>query len=498
MCRFVFIGIFCAVVSLVWGGELPKVDEGVGTLYLRQAEGYLAQGDYAAATASLSLAAEYVPSSREYLYLSTLLTYLQSGVVEVDAIQASFDSPRYPEWDLFRLPLLSRIGRHREAVELFQTYQNERIEWQPSIVRAVAASCFEIGERALGISLLEEGLNRSPHSSELAELLVWESEDARVEYMERLLSGELATTAWEEKVLLMLIRSVDKWKFSRLWELYLDRGLFSLDAEISRGRVMGWGDGVPLEALFEGGLLSDGDLTAELDRLLLFEEERERFDLALSEYSGEMEYDTNGDGWIEGRALYDSGELLEVGQDLDQNGEFDVVLKIVGGVPDTLTVEGRFQVSYHSYPWVESLERFSRDGHFRYNMGVEGYRLPVSGYPVALSYRILSVEPIWEAIADSALTTTLLEEGRVVWTYQRSWGENGITTIFDEVGQSVTVRRFSTGDTPTRAELFLMGRTEPDTVHRYEDGSVTELLHDGDGDGYYEYRETTEYPNLVE
>ena len=213
----------------------------MGNLYLEQARFLLKYEDFATAAYFLDKGREYIPDSRELHYLSNLLL-LKTG--EIQPLLASLGKAapnREPHMgeDRLMLPLLGRTKRYDEVLQVFDRWKDQA-DWthQEAAVAARALAAKNRSPEAL--RLLREALLLYPLDDGLTRLLLELSPESRQEYTERLWSKQFLSQERENRILLMLLPFWEGEEFLQGWDMYQQRQLFSLEAEIRRGELFGW------------------------------------------------------------------------------------------------------------------------------------------------------------------------------------------------------------------------------------------------------------------
>lgn len=375
--------LFC--LFFLEAGEETAVDKRMGTLYLEQARFLLRYGEVDGASDFIKKAAEYIPENQDLRYLSTLLMLrrgLTSEALASAEIQYTGGDPFQREWDRLRLPLFARTKQYIRVRDILQN-RRDQIDWDTEELLLFAQALIALEDTPAALALLEEALARYPMESSLLGLLLEESVSARIYYQERLFKGDLLSRERENEVILLLLPLAEADAFPPLWELYRQRGLYSLEGEIRRGELFGWEEELPLGALAGAGLFSDGLLTNRVYKLLLFEEDRQNFESRFNRFTGIMSYDLNHDGWIEAAVSYRDGKAEEILQDFNQDGRPEIAMVLQEGIPVRLSLAAQeARVEYQSYPWVERILHLASERTLRYQMGAERFRLPVEGWGV--------------------------------------------------------------------------------------------------------------------
>ena len=488
--------LFCRFFS--GATDIQDLNNRMGNLYLEQARFLLENDEFRGAWEFVRRASEYIPESQKFLFLSTkvLLKLGQTGeALKAMEHQSRENGTFKKDWDRLRLPLLVQTKRYREVADIHQ-YWGNRVDWTSEELLHLAQASIGMGNVSGAVSLLEKALERYPQESFLLELLLRHSEGSRAFYRDKLLQGKLPSREREDEVLLLLLPLGEGEDFPPLWNIYQERGLFSLEGELRRGELFGWEGGPPWESLVGAGLFQDGLLTQRIHQWLLFNDDLAAFNRHFAGFSGTMAYDHNRDGWAEGEVSYKEGRVEEIHEDPNQDGIPEVSLILESGIPKSLSLNDQnIQVEYRSYPWVEEILHQTAEGSFRYRMGAERYSLPLKTWEAAFSPPAVEAELDWELLEEKALTISFQppEKSTAIWNVENLWGEEGRIS-HPPRAQEEKRHVFTRNGSVYREERFLLGRDNPDTVVYYQEGMIREILHDADGDGFFEYREEYSEP----
>jgi len=500
MCKTKLLRIWLlfSLVPLLPAQETLGHDARMGNLYLEQARFLLKYEDYATAAYFIDKGREYIPESRELHYLSNLLL-LKTGEIK-PLLTALGEGPVNIEPhkgdDLLTLPLLGQTKRYDQVLAIYERWESVA-DWKPREVETVARAMASLDRAAEARRLLRESLLFYPLDEGLTRLLMELSPEYRAAWGARLWSGGYLSRDRENRILLMLLPFLEGEEFLRGWKLYQERGLFSLEAEIRRGELLGWDFADIFPSLLEGGLFYDGVLSARVRKLLLFNEDRDLYHRHFFRFSGSMTYDVNRDGFPEITATYHQGVLTELSEDRDQNGEAEKVLILLEGKPRRLLLSDQgAEVEYQFYPWVERVVHHVEQRRVEYYLSEEQLSLSVSGWEDSPVFPHISVSLDWEQIYrhSRSILASLPDQDAGRQSFRVVWGNKGETTLDNVVGGP---RRILSRDGLIyREERYILERANPDTIVVYQEGTVREIHHDADGNGVFEYSEI--YPESSE
>lgn len=513
----------------------PAAAEGPASPLVRSAQGLAAAGKWAEASALLAEAEEADGRDADARYLSALALLKSKddaaaalGELEVALLSGRFFLYAPADAAALKASLLIRTRRYAEALDLVSPRAGESLAAYGAERRLAAAQAlFGLGRREAAFAELSEGARLFPAEPRFARLFFTEATRAR------------GSNAAPEPPETNAIRDLGDLFLRRLPSLAdYDPELRVLAAPLIRDegarrdsvlafRSMGGSSAEASLLALEYGIIDDSKCVAELlSRPSLLRSDLDALrglirdakgmaalEAALSSFSGTLETDGDGDGWAEGKAVFEKGSLESYSLDADQDGRPELLVVAKEGLPTSLSLRRAglsLELSFSSYPYVETLDFLPADEAREYRFGPEAYiykPLELLAFPSADADSLYLPEPTGapdpteRSAAAAALSLAAMKgEYRDLVSLDR-----GVPLRRERFlgGRLYAVLDYQAGR-PGREEVDADGDGRFETERRYDpegdgsDASIRSVLIDADGDGIYEYSEETAFPQLKE
>jgi hypothetical protein len=222
----------------------------------------------------------------------------------------------------------------------------------------------------------------------------------------------------------------------------------------------------------------------------------------LADFSGELRLDTDRDGFVDRRIVYEAGELVEMSRDLDQNTRPEIIVTFRNGSPQRVAfhenemagrAHGEIVGRYGRYPNLVSASYVSADE-----------KIDVELVPYEVDFDLL-VEENWSPLSPPTIPRGISfpsfdvilpyaakverSEGASTQTYS---AEEGRSTLYPTAARDKSILGRYSGAELQRRMRDVDGDGFEEITEVYEQGELRVISFDGNGNNKAEYVERYE------
>lgn len=334
----------------------------IGIIYLKNAAAYYLNGQYVEAEQFLEKTSEFHSKSSDFEYLYGLIRLEQENRINEAAVyfEAAVDNGNWILLDkkecVTDLALI--LFRKKEYTKLIEIVEEQAYpDYNDNdLMYLYLLSLKEAGQAVKYSDLLRRSIERYSDDYRFGQLFVHESS----RYRDNVIKGLYSFTS-KEGALSVLLEAVMTLEDSRgkmnALQGYFDSGGKDVSAKIEYYRLRGGITQSEFDILLQGRFFEAPDNRLRLKQILTQLEMREQLDKAYRQYTGNIYYDFNDDGYFEELHLYESGTPVGVSIDDNQDGVIEVMIIFDGDRPTELIAAGSkfIRISYDIYPFVKSM-----------------------------------------------------------------------------------------------------------------------------------------------
>ena len=346
--------------ACVFSAAAQTHDSGISSLYSSYAYRLFLEEKYAEARALLEISEEYSAENSDALYMKGKLMYLERAsvydplVYYIEALNIdNFFSFRKEDCIYDTVRLLLRLRLFPEALHFLVPLSERGVITEEFIVLKLR-SLLGAEKNQEALSLGRRGITIYPQSEELLKFLLRNDEKTSRETTNKILSGHRDIIEDPELVLSLLAGIPDQELIQRILRIIPQplktAGLFMEELK-TVPRI--YYDDIDKYLNLEGGM--------KKENLILFNELLSDSALQgyllwkLNDFTGDILYDSDIDGYPEERIVFVNGLPLEIMLDKNQDGLTEFHVLISEGVPKDVTVRHKgsiYQYFYGNYPEV--------------------------------------------------------------------------------------------------------------------------------------------------
>ncbi len=384
--KLVWAALFiCMITASV--SAYNDMDRRIGIVYMKNAAAYYLNGQYRQAEEFLEKAKEFYTDSSDYEYIKGLIKLESKN--DLNAAAENFrDAVEFDNWILLERKecitdyarILFRKKQYDELITLVEN--NAYPDFKDNDLMYLYLLSLKYRKQDVKYrDILELSINRYHNDYRFGLLYVNESSL----YRNKILNGEYVFKN-EEGRMQVYLESVknleDGTRKITALEQYFSMGGKDLSAKIEYMRLTGETDEGKIQELISANLLSNPFNRLRLINILPQNELRKVVENAYTEYTGNIYYDLNNDGYFEELHLYENGKPAGISIDNNQDGVIEVMIIFEKGQPLELilTTDKFIRFSYDGYPVLQEMSIADENGNTVYTFIKERMALPVYSF----------------------------------------------------------------------------------------------------------------------
>ncbi len=384
--KLVWAALFiCMITASV--SAYNDMDRRIGIVYMKNAAAYYLNGQYRQAEEFLEKAKEFYTDSSDYEYIKGLIKLESKN--DLNAAAENFrDAVEFDNWILLERKecitdyarILFRKKQYDELITLVEN--NAYPDFKDNDLMYLYLLSLKYRKQDVKYrDILGLSINRYHDDYRFGLLYVNESSL----YRNKILNGEYVFKN-EEGRLQVYLESVknleDGTRKITALEQYFSMGGKDLSAKIEYMRLTGETDEGKIQELISANLLSNPFNRLRLINILPQNELRKVVENAYTEYTGNIYYDLNNDGYFEELHLYENGKPAGISIDNNQDGVIEVMIIFEKGQPLELilTTDKFIRFSYDGYPVLQEMSIADENGNTVYTFIKERMALPVYSF----------------------------------------------------------------------------------------------------------------------
>ncbi|HAK45644.1 MAG TPA: hypothetical protein DCO79_06965 [Spirochaeta sp.] len=342
--------------------SFDNMNRQIGIIYLKNAAAYYLNGQYTQAESFLEKTSEFHSSSSDYEYLYGLIRLEQENKIN-DAARYFEKAIENGNWILLDkkdcvTDLALILFRKKEYSKLIDIVEQEAFpDYRDNdLMYLYLLSLKYEGRQNKYRSLLGRSIERYSDDYRFAKLFVHESSGFRDGIIDNLPDYKSRQGALQVLLEAAMTLEAGGLRRSSIKD-YLDAGGRDAAALIEYYRLRGGITVTELDKLLKDNFFENPSNRKKLQQILPGIDMRNRLDTAYSEYTGNIYYDVNDDGYFEELHLYENGRPVGISVDENQDGLIEVMIIFEGLYPAEVILSGdQFQrISYDIYPNVKEL-----------------------------------------------------------------------------------------------------------------------------------------------